>query len=212
VPHTLISLLEKNMNRKLLLTGAGLMVLALAGWFFYNKYRVVVPPVNVSQSEVGWSAKSVTDTHLGKIKLTKAELQFQDSRLVGGSFEVDMNSITVTDITDAQHNQDFINHITTEDFFEVNRFPTASFRITEVARESGNDYRVKGVMKIKEREQPVEFIATVTSTPTGTRTAATLTIDRTAFGIEYGSQGKRGSEKDWFIHNEFVLNVNVVTE
>lgn len=200
------------MNKKILFTVSGLIVAACAGWFFFNKYRVVVPPVDGSQSEVGWSAKSVTDTHLGKIKLTKAELQFQDSRLVGGSFEVDMNSITVTDITDSQHNQDFINHITTEDFFEVNRFPTASFRITEVARESGNDYRVKGVMKIKEREQPVEFIARVTSTPTGTRTAATLTIDRTAFGIEYGSQGKRGSEKDWFIHNEFVLNVNVVTK
>jgi polyisoprenoid-binding protein YceI len=45
----------------------------------------------------------------------------------------------------------------------------------------------------------------------GRRATATISIDRTLFGIEYGSMGKPGSEKDWFIHNEFVLNVNVVT-
>ncbi|MFM8912908.1 MAG: YceI family protein [Flammeovirgaceae bacterium] len=200
------------MSKKLLLTAAGLVVAGLAGWFFYNKYRVVVPPVDGTQSEIGWSAKSVTDTHVGKIKLAKAELQFQNNRLVGGFFEADMNSVTVTDITDAQHNQDFINHITTGDFFEVNRFPTASFRITEANPKAGDEYNIRGVMTIKDREQPVEFTATVTPTPTGKRTSATLSVDRTMFGIEYGAQGKRGSEKDWFIHNEFVLNVNVVTE
>lgn len=200
------------MNKKIVFAAAGVFIATAMGWFFFNKYRVVVPPVDVSQSEVGWSAKSVTDTHVGKIKLTKAELQFQDERLVGGFFEADMTSITVTDITDAKHNQDFINHITTEDFFEVNRFPTATFRITEVAQQAGNDYRVKGLMTIKGKEQTIEFSATVTPTPTGKRTSATLPIDRTAFGIEYGAEGKRGSEKDWFIHNEFTLQVNVVTE
>lgn len=203
---------KKDMNKKIVFAAAGVVIATATGWFFFNKYRVVVPPVDVSQSEVGWSAKSVTDTHVGKIKLTKAELQFQDERLVGGFFEADMTSITVTDITDARHNQDFISHITTEDFFEVNRFPTATFRITEVAQQAGNDYRVKGLMTIKGQEQSIEFSASVTPTPTGKRTSATLPIDRTAFGIEYGAEGKRGSEKDWFIHNDFTLHVNVVTE
>lgn len=200
------------MSKKLFVTIAGLLVAALTGWFFYNKYRIVIPPVDGMQSEIGWSAKSVTDTHVGKIKLTKAELQFRNNQLVGGYFEADMNSVTVTDITDAQHNQDFINHITTGDFFEVNRFPTASFRITEAQPKAGNEYRVRGMMTIKDHEQPVEFTASVTPTPTGKRTSATLSVDRTLFGIEYGAQGKRGSEKDWFIHKDFVLNVNVVTE
>lgn len=198
-------------SKVLLLLGAGMAALA-AGWFFYNKYRVVVPPVDVARSEIGWSGKSVSGVHTGKISLKKAQLQFQDGKLTGGMFEADMKSVTVTDITDPEENKHLVDHIANEDFFEVNRYPVASFRITEVKPLEGDFYDVKGIMKIKDREQPLGFRAQVLPAgDKGHRATASVSIDRTLFGIEYGAKDKPGSEKDWFIFNDFLLNVNVVT-
>jgi polyisoprenoid-binding protein YceI len=210
---SLRSIFKQNaMNFKRILLISLFVLAPAAAWFFYNKYRVVVPAVDVARSEIGWSGKSVSDVHTGKISLKKAELQFQNDKLTGGFFEADMKSITVTDITDPEDNKHLVDHIANEDFFEVNRYPSASFRITEV-KPAGNDlYEITGLMKIKDRENKLSFQARVLPAgESGRRATATISIDRTLFGIEYGSMGKPGSEKDWFIHNEFVLNVNVVT-
>lgn len=182
----------------------------LGGWLIYNRYRVVIPPVDITKSEIGWTGKSISDAHTGKLKLTKAELRFQNGALKGGSFEADMRSITVTDISDTTDNRHFIEHIANEDFFEVDKFPTASFTITATEQIAADRCRVTGTMKIKDREQPITFDADVTPVAGGKRLSALVNIDRTLFGIEYGAKGKPGSEKDWFILNEFTLNINVV--
>lgn len=204
---------RNTMNFKRILLISLFVLAPAAAWFLYNKYRVVVPAVDVTRSEIAWSGKSVSDVHTGKISLKKAELQFRDDKLIGGMFEADMKSITVTDITDPEDNKHLVDHIANEDFFEVNRYPSASFRITEV-KPAGNDlYDVSGLMKIKDRENKISFQAQVLPAgENGHRATATVSIDRTLFGIEYGSMGKPGSEKDWFIHNDFLLNINVVAE
>jgi len=200
------------MKKNSILLIAGLLIAALAGWFLYNKYRVVIPPVDITRSEIGWSGNSISGGHLGKISLKKAELQFQNGQLRGGSFEADMNSITVTDITDPEENKGLIEHFANEDFFEIKRFPTASFRITEVKPKGEQLYDVSGVMKIKDKEQPLSFETKVVPFgESGHRATATVPVDRTRFGIEYAAKGKPGSEKDWFIFNEFILNINIVS-
>lgn len=182
----------------------------VGGWMIYNRYRVVIPPVDITKSEIGWTGKSISDAHTGKLNLTKAELQFQNEQLKGGFFEADMRSITVSDIKDTADNRHFIEHIANEDFFEVDKFPTASFTITGVEPVAGERCRVTGTMKIKDREQPITFDAEVAPVAGGKRLSALVNIDRTLFGIEYGAKGKPGSEKDWFILDEFTLNINVV--
>lgn len=194
-------------NKIMLITGA--VVVLVASWMFYNKYRVVIPAVDINSSEVGWTGKSISDAHTGKIKLSKAELQFKDGKLIGGTFEADMKSITVTDITDTSDNRHFVEHIANEDFFEVNKYPTATFRTSAVKALTEDTYEVSGIMKIKDKENPITFEAKVLPAENGRRLTALITIDRTLYGIEYGAKDKPGSEKDWFILNEFTLNVNL---
>ncbi len=198
------------MRRNKILLLFVVVIAATAGWFLYNRYRVVVPAVDINNSEVGWSGKSVSDVHMGKIQLSKAEVKFQGGELIGGMFEADMKSITVTDITDTADNRYFIEHIGNEDFFEVNKYPTAGFVITNVKALGEGAYEVTGTMKIKEKENPITFTAKSEDTESGRRISAVVTVDRTLYGIEYGAAGKRGSEKDWFILNEIVLNINIV--
>jgi polyisoprenoid-binding protein YceI len=74
-----------------------------------------------------------------------------------------------------------------------------------------NKYEVAGQMKIKDKINPITFEATVSKAEKGKRVSAVVNIDRTLYGIEYGAKDKPGSDKDWFILNDFTLNVNIVT-
>jgi polyisoprenoid-binding protein YceI len=200
------------MKKRHVLMLVGVTLSGIIFWVVYHKYRVVLPIIDTSRSEVGWAGKSVSDTHTGKVKFSKVNLTFQNGQLSGGNFEVDMASVTVEDIKDPQGIKDFIGHISTEDFFEVNKYPTATFVITEVKSTRDQEYLVTGDMTIKGITLPITFPASVTQEDHRYRLSAYVQIDRTAFGIEYGASGKRGSAKDWFIYNEFLLTVNVLSE
>lgn len=186
------------------------MVVFAGVWLVYNRYRVVIPAIDIDKSEIGWSGKSISDVHTGKIRLSKAELRYQGEMLIGGMFEADMRSITVTDITDIEDNRHFIEHIGNADFFEVDKYPVAYFVITKVTPIEDGTYEVTGNMKIRDKELPLTFKAKSETDDRIRRVSAIVSVDRTLFGIEYGAQGKKGSEKDWFILNEFVLNINIV--
>ncbi len=196
--------------KKNLLILSSVFILAIIAWLIYNKYRVVIPPVDTTKSEVGWSAKSVSDTHYGKVQLSKATLEFKDSKLVGGAFEIDMNTITVEDITDAKHNSDFIRHITTGDFFQTDQFPSASFTISDVEPISESEFIVSGDITIKAITKQIQFKTTITKVNDIRTARATIVLDKNQFGIDYGGKDKPGSQKDWFIYDDFTLNVNIV--
>lgn len=200
------------MTRKIIIALAVVAVLLVAGRFIYNRYRVVVPPVDVSRSEIGWSGKSLSGAHAGKVNISQAKLEFQNDQLIGGMFEADMTSLTATDMEDPADNISLADHLKDPDFFDVAKYPKATFTITEVKVSGENSYAVKGVMKIKDVEQPLSFDAQLFEEQEMKRLSAQLTIDRTLFGIKYGAKGEVGSEADWFIYNEFMLQVNVLVQ
>lgn len=192
---------------KSILITAGVLAAGAMGLFLFNSYRVVAPPVDITRSEIGWSAKSVSDTHYGKIQLKQAEVKLQGAQVVSIQVTANMATISVADITDPGHNQDFVRHVTTEDFFEVEKFPEANFISTEVKATEDGQWQIRGDLTIKGVTKPVSFVAK--AVPGGGALQATLPIDRTAYGIIYGSSGQRGSEKDWFIYDEFLITVNL---
>jgi len=200
------------MTRKIMIALVAVAILLVAGRFLYNRYRVVVPPVDISRSEIGWGAKSLSGPHEGKVSISQAKLEFQNGQLIGGFFEADMTSLTVTDMEDPADNLSLADHLKDPDFFDVANHPKSTFTITEVKSSGVNGYAVKGVMKIKDIEQPLSFDAQLFEEQGIGRLSAQLTVDRTLFGIKYAAKGEVGSEVDWFIFNDFVLQVNVLVE
>ena len=80
-------------------------------------------------------------------------------------------------------------------FFEIKRFPTASFRTTVVKLKGEQLYDVSGIMKIKDKQQPQSFETKVVPFgESGHRATATVPVHHTRFGIEYAAKGKPGSE------------------
>lgn len=163
--------------------------------------------VNKSASSVAWLAKKVTGEHNGTVGISAGALNVDGNKLVGGNFTIDLKSIKDLDITDANYNQKFIGHISSGDFFEVEKFPTATFVITKVA---GN--QVTGNLTVKGITKSITFPAEIAVKGGKVTAKANITIDRTDFNIRYGSKKFFESIGDKAIYDDFALTVSLVSE
>ena len=163
--------------------------------------------VNKSASSVAWLAKKVTGEHNGTVGISAGALNVDGNKLIGGNFTIDLKSIKDLDITDPGYNQKFIGHISSGDFFEVEKFPTATFVITKVA---GN--QVTGNLTVKGITKSITFPAEIAVKGGKVSAKANITIDRTDFNIRYGSKKFFESIGDKAIYDDFALTVSLVSE
>lgn len=161
--------------------------------------------VDIKASTVSWLGKKVVGEHSGNISLKAGGLKFENDQLVGGHFIMDMHSITCTDLSGGKADK-LVGHLKNEDFFEVEKFATSEFIMTEAVKQEGNKYKIYGNLTIKGITNPIEFEAEVTSTAA----AAVLEIDRTAYDIKYGSGSFFDNLGDRAIENNFQLTINLV--
>lgn len=168
----------------------------------------------LSESTVKWTGKKLTGEHFGKINISEGSLFVDGDQLSGGSFTIDMNTITVEDLTDAAQNKDLTDHLFSEDFFNVAQFNTANFEITGVealaaADEAGNTHTISGNLTIKGITQGISFPAKVANNEAGINASAKFNIDRTLWDIKYRS-GKIFPEiGDKVIYDEIGIELNL---
>ena len=173
--------------------------------------------VDVAKSDVKWHAKKVTGEHKGNISLNSGQLEVQGNKVVGGTFAFDMNSITCSDITDAEYNQKFVGHLKSDDFFGVEKNPTATFKITSVkpiagAAAGAANTTVSGDLTIKGITKTVSFPATVTVKDGVANAKADVTVDRTKFDIRYRSNNFFENLGDKAIYDDFVVSLDITAK
>lgn len=155
----------------------------------------------VTQSKVGWEAKKVTGSHEGTIQLKEGSFVFDGENLVGGTFVIDMTTINVTDLTGGGKER-LEGHLKSDDFFGVDKYPTASLTIKSANRIK-DGYYVNGEITIKGTTQPIAFELEVE----GNKAEAELKIDRTKFDIRYGSGSFFANLGDKTIYDNFEVEV-----
>ncbi|AFD09445.1 YceI family protein [Solitalea canadensis] len=166
--------------------------------------------VDPSQTNIVWFGKKVTGIHSGSLKLKEGYVTFKNEKLAGGTFEFDMTSITVSDLKDPNYNSKLVNHLKSDDFFSVEKFPTAKFEITKAKHLGKNQYAVTGKLTIKGITKEVMFPAFVSLSDNGGAVAIITNkfkVDRTQFEIKYGSASFFDSLGDKAIDNDFELEV-----
>ena len=168
-------------------------------------------------STLGWEGKAVTHGHNGTISFTSGELLVQGNALVGGTVTVDMKSLKATDIKDAESQGKFVGHMTSDDFFGVEKFPTSTFKITSVAPIKGaakdaDNATITGQMTIKGVTQTISFPANVGVKDGVAAASGKVKIDRTKFGLKYGSKSFFDSIGDKAINDDFDLTFNVIAK
>ena len=124
-----------------------------------------------------------------------------------------MNSIKVEDLKDAEWNGKLVGHLKNEDFFAVDKNPTATFVISSVkamkADANGNNAQVTGNLTIKGKTNPVTFPAKVGVKDGVASASGIATIDRTKYDVKYGST-LFGAAADKAIEDNFTLSFNVI--
>ena len=159
--------------------------------------------VDVSKSSITWVGKKVTGKHEGTINIKEGTLVFKKDALKGGKFMVDMTSINTTDIQ-GEYKTKLDGHLKNDDFFGVEKFPVATLEFKKIAKK-GNVYSITADLTIKGITKPVKFDLIVDKNTATT----TFKIDRTLYGIKYGSGSFFDDLGDKTIDNEFELTVNL---
>jgi|SRR5690606_23913894 len=160
--------------------------------------------VNTEKSKVTWKGYKVTGSHEGTINLKNGHLIFNGDKLTGGEFTVDMTTINATDI-EGEMKTNLDNHLKADDFFGVENHPTSKLVITSVESTGKNSYKVIGDLTIKKVTEPVTFDISVY----GSKATASLKIDRTTYGLKYGSGSFFDNLGDKAIYDEFDLVVDL---
>lgn len=178
---------------------------------------VAVYKLQPQLSTLGWDGKAVTHGHNGTIQFTGGDLQVRNNVVVGGTATVDMKTIKATDITDADNQAKFVGHMSSDDFFGAGTYPTSTFKIVSVTPIAGaaapaNNANIAGDMTIKGVTQRVTFPAKVGVKNGVAAATGKLTIDRTKFGLKYGSKSFFDSIGDKAINDEFTLDFNVIAK
>ncbi|MFP3833391.1 YceI family protein [Chryseobacterium sp. SIMBA_028] len=163
-------------------------------------------------SKVEWKGykvfKSENTSHFGNIKFESGDVTVKEGKLESGKFVADMNSLTSVDLKDSPEDMEKLNgHLKSGDFFEVEKFPTASFEITKVTPANEGDYNtlLEGNLTIKGITKPVQFKANV-SVKDGEVSVATepKDIKREEFGVKFQAPAENGVIKD-----EVTLQISV---
>jgi polyisoprenoid-binding protein YceI len=139
-------------------------------------------------SKVLWKGKQVTGEHSGTIRMRAGTIDWGDQGLVGAEIEMDMTTITDTDM-ERQWAAELEDHLRSPDFFNTTAFRTATFRTTHVAPidDAGAgkpNYRVTGDLTIKGITHPVTFDVLAWKDNRTVHVTGTLLFDRTLYDIK----------------------------
>lgn len=189
-------------------------LIAALALFIAAQAQAEVYKIDTSASKVTWKGtKKVGSFHEGGIALQNGEVTMEKGQMKSGNFTFDMKTITNTDLTDADYNKKLVGHLSSEDFFNVAKFPTSTFKIKSVTAKSKDEVIVKGELTMIGKTNPIEFPAKVTMNKDTVTGDAVVKVDRTKWGLKYGS-GNFFKELagDKIINDEFELNLKLVAK
>lgn len=169
--------------------------------------------VDPAASVINWEGyKPGQYSHMGTMKVKSGQFDVKNGAPESGNFVIDMTSLVNTDIEDAQKRADLEGHLKTGDFFEVDKFPEATFEVTGVKAGGveGATHTVSGNLTMKGITKSVDIPANVTVAD-GKVTVSTpeFTIDRTQWDIKYSS-GLFGAVGDKIIADDVKLKITLV--
>lgn len=141
--------------------------------------------IDLRKSTVHWKGTKMRGTgkHEGEIEFIEGYFVTENNQLKGGSFTIDMSTISVTDIP--QHEpvprKRLNDHLKSLDFFDVEKFPTSQFNITNVKKITSDSLMISGNLTLKDITKNIEFGANYK----GKLFTTKFTLDRFKWNIAY---------------------------
>ena len=172
-----------------------LLAVLVGGLAFGQSKKVVA-------SDVHWwgykIAKTEASSHDGTVKVKSGNVVMKGNHVAGGTFILDMTSINATDLT-GEYQTKLNNHLKNGDFFEVDKYPTATYTITSVKKNKDQvyNYTVSGNLSVKGKTNAVSFPAKISYIKGVVNLVSDkFAIDRQKFDVAYKSAMKDVLVKD----------------
>ena len=159
--------------------------------------------IDAAKSTIAWVGKKVTGQHSGTLSVKEGTLVFMKNKLKGGTIVVDMTTINTTDLKKGEGKEDLDGHLKADDFFGTTKYPTSKIDFKLISDNGNGNYTVTANMTIKDVTAPVKFDILVK----GKTATTTFNVDRTKYGIKYGSGSFFENLGDKTISDEFELKV-----
>lgn len=165
--------------------------------------------VNAEASKVMWEGnKVIGGGHVGVVTVKSGSVEVSEGVVTSSNIVIDMKTIDEVDAGSEEYAAKLEGHLMAPDFFNVDSFPTASIKVKSVA--NGN---ATADLTIKDVTKEVVFPLTTTVTESEVTTNAKFSINRTDWGIVYGSGNFFADlAKDKIIKDEIKFDVTIVAK
>lgn len=176
--------------------------------------------VDTTSSVVNWKAfhKGGFAPRWGTLSVTSGELSLADGQLSAGAFVIDMKSLKVDPASVTEKDKNYAElegHLKSADFFDVEKNPTAEFKVTKVAdlaagtadAVEGANKTISGNLTLQGKTLNVSFPANVTAAEKTVSVKAKFTVNRTDWGIKFGTS--EADPAEWMISKDIEIGVDV---
>ena len=160
--------------------------------------------LNLETSNIRWYGEEITGKqHYGDLKFSSGNIQINNEIVTNGSFIVNMNSLTVEDLSGGGKKR-LEGHLRSTAFFGVSDHPQASLSISSLVEIEGNSQILDGQLTIKGVTHPINFSLTLTPE---NNASAILVFDRSKYDVRFRSGSFFDELGDKLILDEIKLEV-----
>lgn len=152
--------------------------------------------INPSNSKIEFVGAKVTASHDGGFT------DFSGKVALGDPVEASTIELTIQTESLFADKEKLTKHLKSPDFFDVAKFPTATFRSTEITKD-GDGHTISGDLTLHGVTKRISFPAAVEVTETEVNASAEFSINRQDFGIAYAGM------KDDLIRDLVVIKLSL---
>ena len=171
--------------------------------------------VDTKASSVTWEGQKVTGSHNGDITISNGMITVDNGLISAATVVIDMTTINTLDL-EGDMKASLDGHLSSDDFFGVEQFPTAQFELVKLSPlrggENGANFSATGKVTIKGRSEEVSFPVTVDMSDGGAKISGNITLDRSKFDVRFRSKSFFDAKElgDKLIYNDFTIGFELV--
>lgn len=164
-------------------------------------------------SIVKWRAAHLggVQKRFGTTTLKSATVLLSDNVVTNANFVIDLASLTVDNFDDVESKGKLEGHLKSPDFFNIEKYPTAKFELTNVEKTTG-DYnsKITGNLTILEVPKSITFNANIAVLDNSVAiNSVDFSVNRQDWGLNYHTEGDAGVPTDYLIANKVGFTINV---
>lgn len=169
---------------------------------------------DTAASRIRFVGRGVGKSHAGIFKLSSGSISVAENKITGGSFVINIKSMELEEKGGA-YDRKLYPHLMGEDFFEAEKFNTATFEITQIeayTASSGQsvldsaNFMVSGNLTLKEVPHNISFPARIDFSDSSLKAVSNFVMNRKLWNMNYGSEKSLG---DKFINEKVSIQLHL---